>query len=260
MLDETIGSPYYSTDYTSNGPGPGVPTNQNPATSPGPGPGPSNPFYVPPNYADIIANSPYVQAAHAMAAQQLAALQAQLGSGASRALINLGDAGLANQVGDLQLPGNTGQLVKAGNEAGTSVLSQLGYHHGQNVESIPAALAGRGFYRSGETGYSLGQEDKGYGQQQYDARSKTLDYLNGLYQNYLNAQFGIQQQELSAEFSAYQAALSQIPSMIQPTGVGGGGPAPSTAAQAPSAYGYDASGNPVDFSSTWGDPANGVWV
>jgi len=258
VLDETIGSPYYPSGFTSNGPGPGVPTNQNPATSPGPGPGPSNPYYTPPNYADIIANSPYVQAAHAMAAQQMAALQAQLGSGASRALINLGDIGLANQVGDLNLPDETAGLVRAGNEAGTSVLAQLGYHHGQNVQSIPAALAGRGFYRSGETGYSLGQEDKGYGQQQYDARSKTLDYLNGLYQNYLNAQFGIQQQELSAEFSAYQAALSQVPSMIMPTGTDTTPVAPTT--QAPSAYGYDANGNPVDFSSTWGDPANGVWI
>ena len=175
-----------------------------------------------------MASSPYVQAAHAMAQQQLAALQAQLGSGASRALINLGDAGLANQVGDLQLPDNTGQLVKAGNEAGTSILSQLGYHHGQNVESIPAALAGRGFYRSGQTGYSLGQENKQYGQQQYDARSKTLDYLNGLYQNYLNAQFGIQQQELSAQMSAYQQALSMIPSMVQAPGVAPATVAPST--------------------------------
>ena len=217
MLDETIGSTYYPSDYTSSGPGPGVPANTHPATAPSAPSGPSNPYYVPPDYASIIANSPYVQAAHAMAQQQLAALQAQLGSGASRALINLGDIGLANQVGDLNLPDNTGSLVKQGNEAGTSVLAQLGYHHGQNVESIPAALAGRGFYRSGETGYSLGQEDRGYGQQQYDARSKTLDYLNGLYQNYLNAQFGIQQQELSAQFSAYQAALSQIPSMIMPT-------------------------------------------
>jgi len=232
VLDETIGSKYYSSDpYTSSGPGPGVPSNTNPASAPSMPSGPSNPYYVPPNYADIIANSPYVQAAHAMAAQQMAALQAQLGSGASRALINLGDIGLANQVGDLNLPDNTASLVKAGNEAGTSVLAQLGYRHGQNVESIPAALAGRGFYRSGETGYSLGQEDKGYGQQQYDARSKTLDYLNGLYQNYLNAQFGIQQQELSAEFAAYQSALSQIPSMIQPVSAPAPtGPAPSSAA------------------------------
>jgi hypothetical protein len=200
-----------------------------------------------------------VIAAQAAAQAQLAALKGQLGSSAARALVNLGDMSLAGQVGDLALPDETGRLVEQGNTAGTSILSRLGYQHGLNQESIPASLAGRGFYRSGQTGYSLGQEEKQYGTQQYDARSSTLDYLNGLYSNYLNAQFGIQQQEMAAEFAAYQAALANAGAYVQPTGT----TATQTQAPAPaptSAYGYDANGNPVDFSSLWGDPSQGIYV
>ena len=148
--------------------------------------------------------------ANALAAKQLAALKAQMGASAGRALVNLGDASLAGQVGNLNIPSNVGGLVDEANKSGTSVLAQLLHAHQGNTQQIPAALAGRGFYRSGQTGYSLGEESRVFGQKQFNARQQTLDYLNGLYNNYLNAQFGIQQSQLSAEMSAYQAALANL--------------------------------------------------
>lgn len=215
-----------------------------------------------PDYNSIIASSPYVVAANALAAQQLSALRAQLGSNAARALINLGDLGIASKVGDLNLPGGTGNLVDQANKAGTSVLSQLGYQHGLNVESIPAALAGRGFYRSGETGVELGRENKSYGNQQYQARQSTLDYLNGLYSNYLNAQFGIQQNTLAAQMQAYQTALANVGAYVAPPA-----PAPAAAAAAPpvwdpqiAPYGLDANGNPIDLGNIGVNPTTGQFT
>jgi hypothetical protein len=202
-----------------------------------------------PDWNSLIANSPYVVAAEALAHAQLAALKSQMGASAARALINLGDVGVANQVSGITLPGNTAGLVSEANKAGTSILSQLGYRHGQQQAAIPARLAGAGFYRSGETGYLLGQEARQYGQQQYQARSSTLDYLNNLYNQYLSAQFGIQQGELSARMQAYQSALANISAYLP-----AGGPLPSevTTAPAPSPitapYGYDYQGRPIDLS------------
>lgn len=203
-----------------------------------------------PNWGDIIANSPYVIAARALGDQQLAALRAQMGANAARALINLGDKSLVGQFGNLNLPGGTAGLVKAANKAGTSVLAQLGYQHGLNQEGIPAALAGRGFFRSGETGYQLGQESRAYGQRQYSARQSTLDYLNGLYNNFLNAQFGIQQNELGAQFQAYQAALANAAAYVNP----GGAPEASPAASNPDTVntvtgGFSGPGSALKFIS-----------
>jgi hypothetical protein len=222
------------------------PSYSSPAPTYGPGPMPSV------DWASAIASSPYVVAAQALAAQQLAALRSQMGANAARALVNLGDIGLAKQVGDLALPSDTGNLVSQGNKAGTSVLARLGYQHGLNQTAIPAGLAGRGFYRSGETGYALGQESRRYGEQQYSARQSTLDYLNGLYQNYLNSQFGIQQSQISAEFQAYQAALANIaggmyytPNSTAPA------PAGTTAAYNPAVAPFGISpetGQPIDLS------------
>jgi hypothetical protein len=179
-------------------------------------PAPSAP--AAPNWQELLANNPYLLAQQALSAQQLAALKAHAGAAAARALVNLGDASLAGKVGGLDIPGGTGGLVDQANKAGTSVLSQLGYSHNQNQQQIPATLAGRGFYRSGETGYELGQENRQYGLKQESARQQTLDYLNQLYDNYVNSQFGIQQNNLNAYFQAYQQALAQIAAGGVPAG------------------------------------------
>lgn len=188
-----------------------------------------------PDYGALIQNNPYYLAAQALAAQQLSALKAQTGSNAARALVNLGDASLAKQVSGLDLPGNTGALVDQANQAGTSVLAQLGHAHEQLQKQIPATLAGRGFYRSGETGYELGQENRQYGLKQGSARQQTLDYLNNLYQNYVNAQFGIQQNQLNAYLTAYQQAMASFVPSAPP---GAGPVAPPTVSEpvAPAAY------------------------
>lgn len=201
-----------------------------------------------PDWNAMIANSPYVVAAEALAQQQLAALKSQMGASAARALVNLGDIGLAKQVAGITLPGGTADLVRQANQSGTSVLSQLGYRHGQQQTAIPARLAGAGFYRSGETGYLLGQEARQYGQQQYQARSSTLDYLNNLYNQFLSAQFGIQQGELSARMQAYQSALANLGAYLPaggtvPSEVTAPAPSPITAP-----YGYDYQGRPIDLS------------
>jgi hypothetical protein len=167
------------------------------------------------DWASVIANSPYVQQAIALGNEQLAALRSSLGAAAARALINLGDYSLAGQVKGLSIPKNTQALVDQANAAGTSVLAQLQHQHQANQQAIPAALAGRGFYRSGQTGYQLGEETRAFGNQEYTARQRALDYLNQLYQQYLSQQFAIQQSELNAYWQAYQAAL-QLAAAAQP--------------------------------------------
>jgi len=185
-----------------------------------------------PDWQSLLANNPYYLAAQALAHQQLAALRAQMGASAGRALVNLGDASLAGQVSGLNIPKNTSELVDDANKAGTSVLAQLTHAHGLNEQQIPAELAGRGFYRSGETGYELGNEDRTYGLKQENARQQTLDYLNQLYDNYVNAQFGVQQNVLGAYFQAYSQAMQQI--MAGAYGNGGVAGTPPTAPPPPS--------------------------
>jgi hypothetical protein len=168
--------------------------------------------YAPPvpDINALIENNPFYLAAKALGAKQRAALDARIGSNVSRALVNLGDYGLASAVKDVNLPAGTEALVDQANKSGTSILARLQRGHEQQQEYIPAALAGRGFFRSGQTGHALGEESRTYGLRQGDSRSQTLDYLNSLYEGYLNSQFGLEQNELNAYLGAYQSALGQL--------------------------------------------------
>ena len=235
--------------YTLPGSRPGYPTTPAPPSPPGGGGGGGAGL----DWQTLLNNNPYYLAAQALAAQQLAALKAQTGSSAARALVNLGDYSLAAKVHGLTLPGGTEALVDQGNKSGTSVLSQLLHAHTLNEQRIPAQLAGRGFYRSGETGYSLGEENRQYGNKGYQARQQTLDYLNNLYDNYVNAQFGIQQNQLGAYFQAYQQAMAQIAAGGYGSGGGASGGASDTGLRpnADAPYGYNAAGQPVDLSAAY---------
>jgi hypothetical protein len=192
-----------------------------------PPPPPPPPGVEAPDYNQLLANNPYVLQAQAMAAAQMAALRSQIGQSASRALINLGDTGIAKGVDNLFLDKDIEGKVAEANTAGTSVLSQLGHQHDQNVQAIPANLAGRGFYRSGQLGYGLGEEGRSYGLQQEKVRSQTLDYLDQLANQYLTGQFQAQQAENSALMQAYNQAQSMMAyyaNAAQGTGQGTGIP------------------------------------
>lgn len=145
-----------------------------------------------PDYKSLIANDAnLLQTQKDLAAQGLTDLTGR-NNAFNRAIVGFGAVPDFNQaqktlglnLGDVLGP-DTAQLAQ-GNEFSTQ--ANLGHAHIQAVQNIRKALASRGLLRSGETGYQLGEENRQYGQAQYDSTQKLLDYLAGAQQAYAEAE------------------------------------------------------------------------
>jgi hypothetical protein len=100
----------------------------------------------------------------------------------------------------------TQQIAQQNTAAGLSTSARLAQANTDAVRKIKNELNARGLLNSGETGFQLGREQQSYGQAQFDARSKLLDYLNQYQGGWLAAQQGNAQ---SLAQAASQAADRQ---------------------------------------------------
>jgi hypothetical protein len=97
---------------------------------------------------------------------------------------------------------------KANYASGHSVLARLAKAHEDRQRGLINNLAGRGIIYSGETGYQTTQEGRAYGNEQFDARAKVLDYLRGIQGQRLEREESIRSMLNQARYGAYERALN----------------------------------------------------
>ena len=116
---------------------------------------------------------------------------------------------------DLQgfLGPNIQQLAKENTDAGTSTIARLGADNVKAIQGIRNALAARGIYNSGETGYQLGQQQQAYTNAGYDALQKLFGGMDTAQQSYLSAE----QQRLEALAQAISDAADRATRDYPPT-------------------------------------------
>ena len=140
---------------------------------------------------------PAYQAAMAMEQQSMAQLDAQLQAARQRAIINFGDPALAQEAG-FQLDPTTAALAQQNEQSGNATLARLQHAHQLNARGIVNDLAAHGILNSGDYGYREGEENRGYGNNVYDAQQAVLDQLSNMYSQYLNSRTGLQSNVLNA--------------------------------------------------------------
>lgn len=107
----------------------------------------------------------------------------------------------------------TGKLAEENTTAGTSTLARLNADNTKAIIGLRNALAARGIYNSGETGYQLGQQNQAYTNSQFDAAARLLDAMAGQQGSYLSAY----QQLQMALASARESAAGRIMGLYPPT-------------------------------------------
>lgn len=150
-----------------------------------------------PDYQSLIEQDPYFAQIRDLLSAQSAADAANRDSQLGQAFINFGEApeGYDNPVAD------------AAHNNPFSVLSVLQQAHEQNLRAQRNQLAARGILQSGEYGYQLGQENKDYLQNQYEARQQLLDFINGVQSAFAQAEQNRNNQLVQAGQQAYQNQL-----------------------------------------------------
>lgn len=122
-------------------------------------------------------------------------------------LPDLNSAALALGLSQSDLQGilgdKTGQLAQENTQAGTSILARLNADNQKTIQSIKNTLAARGLYRSGETGYQLGQQNQNYTNSQYGANKSLLESLANAQGQYVNSE---QQRQIALAQAASDAA------------------------------------------------------
>lgn len=150
-----------------------------------------------PDYQSLIQQDPYFAQVRDALSAQSASDAAQRDKQLGQAFINFGEApaGYESLVGD----------AAANNPF--SALAQLQRAYEQNTRNTKNQLASRGILQSGETGYQLGNENRDYLQNQYEARQQLLDFLNGV-----EAAFASNEQNRSNELiqAGQQAYQNQV--------------------------------------------------
>lgn len=137
---------------------------------------------------------------------------------------NFGYTGLSqSDLGQIIDP-TTKELAAKNTESKLSTVARLLDWNSQQQRSIKNQLAAKGVYRSGETGYQLGQQQTRYTQNEYDAYQQLVDYLAGAQTAFVQAE------------NARQRALLEYASGLQPgEDPNAGLTAPSTGATYPGA-------------------------
>ena len=128
------------------------------------------------------------------------------------------------------------KLAQENTAAGTSTVARLGADNTKAIGAIKNALAARGVFNSGETGYQLGQQQQAYMNAGYDALQKLFGGMDTAQQGYLTAE----QQRLEAIAQVISDAANRAAGEYPPSP---GSPAvPATTA---TWVGADTAGNPV---------------
>lgn len=151
-----------------------------------------------PDYKSLIASDPGLLQAEAglqasgvaNLADRNAAFQTNVIDYGQLPDLNKAASALGLSASDLQsiLGPDVGKLAQENTQAGTSILARLNAANAKTIEGIKNSLAARGIYRSGETGYQLGQQNQAYTNSQYDATKSLLGSLAGLQNSYVSAE------------------------------------------------------------------------
>ena len=227
------GNPALNTAFAPATTAPAAPTNGAPPIGSGSG------GLGVPDWKSLIGSDPGLLAAQADLAASGVSNAADRNAAFQRNIIDYGQlpdltkaaAALGLSPGDLQgiLGPQTGQLAQENTQAGTSILARLNADNTKTIQGIKNALAARGLYRSGETGYQLGQQNQNYTNSQFDANKSLLDVLSGAQGQYVSAEQARQQALAQAASDAADRALQEW--MAQ--NAAGGSSAPAPAAPAP---------------------------
>lgn len=172
-----------------------------------------------PNYGSLISSDPaYLQLSNDLSTNGIADAS-QRDAALRRGVASFGIAPDFSSVDLGALPGDinsiidpaTRALADSNTQAGLSTQFRLDQQHQDAVRNITNALAAKGSLHSGEAGFQLGRENQAYGQAEYDATQKLLDYLAGV-----NAAYASNQQQRAvalgqgaSEAADRQAALPQ---------------------------------------------------
>ena len=140
---------------------------------------------LPPSIADILANDPIYQAAMGNLTAYGISDKASRDAAAKRAFVDFGDPHGST---DAMFDPTTRALARKNTEAGLSVLARLKQAADDARRGLVNNLAARGMTRSGETGWGLGRQQLASDQNQYDARSRLLDYFSGLQAAFLQTE------------------------------------------------------------------------
>jgi hypothetical protein len=189
-----------------------------------------------PDFAALLASDPGLIQMNADLAAQGIASAGQRTAATQRAVTQFGLAPQDFSANELSLISPTyGQditpdVLSAARGNTFSTQARLTKAHTDAIQSIRGALAARGLLHSGELGYQLGNEQRGFETGEYDARNKLLDYLSGVQGSYAQ---GEQQRQAAAAAAAGQAMQNQLALWLAQMQYGGTGgdtnPAPPQA-------------------------------
>jgi hypothetical protein len=148
-----------------------------------------------PDYASLIQNDPIFGQLKADLSANGIQDAAARAAAIQRGLIQFGEvpsfnglAGLNQDWLSSDVNDTTRQLAQQNTASGMSVVARQQKQYQDNIRSIKNALAARGALRSGETGYQLGEAQRGFDTAQFDARQELLDYIMGAQQGFLAAE------------------------------------------------------------------------
>ncbi len=139
--------------------------------------------------------------AQAYESQQQQQLDAALNAARQQAVVQFGDPSLAQMAG-FGIDPQAANFAKQNYLSGNATLARLDKAHTQARQAVINRLAAHGILRSGDLGYQEGEADKSYGNQVYDAQQQIIQYLQGLYQQYLNQRNQLHQSVLQAQQNA----------------------------------------------------------
>ena len=186
-----------------------------------------------PDFAQILAQDPFYQAALANLNAQGIYDKASRDAAIRQALVRFGYmpeavAGMSFQDPVAGQPGHfstttlqslidptTRSLGEQNTKAGLSIWARLMDAANQTQKRAVDVLGSRGMFRSGETGYQLGRASLYADQARYDATNKLMDFLLGAQQAFISAE--MQRQALLLQEQIAAAGRSQPTQPSPPT-------------------------------------------
>lgn len=207
---------------------------------------------VTPNYSEIL-SSPEVSfqnqenlAGSAMDASSRAAAirRAVIELGAvpdfQKAGRDLGSSSLGYLQNDIN--DETRQLAQKNTDEGLSLMARLEHEHKRVQDQVRSTLAARGIFRSGETGFQMGEQGLKYKQALTDAEKAVMDHISQIIGTFVTNEADRRNAMAQAVFAATNR-MGQYPGMPK-------APAAAPAAQAPAAAQRPAGGDPWEYGYT----------
>jgi len=97
-----------------------------------------------------------------------------------------------------------------------TVLGRIADQYKQNLASAGATMAARGMTSSGQTPFLHGRIDLSYQQQEFDAKFKLQQYIQGIHDSLRAAERQRQLSEMGAQWNAVQAWIQNNPPVTVP--------------------------------------------